>query len=88
MAKFTATVRLLDLEAPDRQSARQELEAKLAAGEVGRYQVIAIEGSPSPLPVRAPAAPERPKWWNTALGPLLLVGAIAWMLWFYWLLFE
>jgi hypothetical protein len=87
MGKFTATVRLLDLEGEDRQSARRELEEKLAAGAVGRYQVVALEAAPSPLPVRQLAPPERPKWFNTALGPLLLLGAIAWTLWFYWLLF-
>lgn len=87
MAKFTATIRLLDLEGEDRQSARRALEAKLQAGAVGRYQVVALEASPSPLPVRQPEPPTRPQWFNTALGPLLLLGAIAWTLWFYWLLF-
>jgi hypothetical protein len=82
MAHFTATIRLLDLEAEDRQSAKRELEAKLEAGEVGRYQVITLEATPSPLPVRQPAAPERPKWFNTALGPLLLLEPSLWALWF------
>lgn len=88
MAKFTATIRLLDLEGEDRQGARRELEAKLQAGQVGRYQVITLEATPSPLPIRQPMPPERPKWFNTALGPLILLGSIAWALWFYWLLFE
>ena len=85
MARFTATIRLLDLEAEDRQSAKHELENKLEAGRVGRYQVIALEAAASPLPVRT--APQRPKWFDTALGPLLLLGAVTWALWFYWLLF-
>lgn len=89
MAKFTATIRLLDLEGQDRQSARRELEAKLQAGAVGRYQVITIEAAPSPLPVRQPEPPrQRPTWFSTALGPLILLGSMTWALWFYWLLFE
>jgi len=88
MARFTATIRVLDLEAPDRVGARKQIEAKLQSGEVGRYQIVAVEPSASPLPVRQPRPPVRPKWVNTALGPLLLLGALAWTLWFYWLLFE
>jgi len=88
MAKFTATVKLLDIEGDDRQTVRHDLEQKLRNGEVGRYQVIVIEATPSPLPVRQPTPPLRPKWFNTALGPLILLGALAWALWFYWLLFE
>ena len=87
MAKFTATVRLLDLEADDKQGARGLLEAKMQAGAVGRYQVVSIDATPSPLPLRQPEPPSRPAWFNSAVGPLLLLGAISWTLWFYWLLF-
>lgn len=87
MAKFNATVRVFDLEAPDRQTARLQLEAKLQNGDLGRARVVAIEGAASPLPVRQPRL-VRPRWVNTALGPLLLLGAVVWMLWFYWLLFD
>ena len=88
MAKFSATIRLLDLEGEDGQSARRELEAKLQAGRVGRYQVITFEAAPSPLPVHQPMPPDRPKWFKSALGPLILLGSAAWALWFYWLLFD
>jgi hypothetical protein len=86
MARYTATVRLLDLEAIDPQAARKQLEEKLVAGRVGRYQVLVLEAEPSPLPVRQ-LPPTRPKWFETAFGPMLLFGALAWTLWFYWLLF-
>ena len=88
MAKFTATIRVFDVEAPNQQAARKQVEAHLASNALGRCQVVGIEPAAVPLPVRRPNPPVRPKWWNTALGPLLLLGALAWTLWFYWLLFE
>ena len=88
MAKFTATVRLLDIEGEDRKAARHELEQKLQTGKVGRYQVIALDASPSPLPVRQPADPERSRLVDSSVGPVLLLLALTWTLWFYWLLFE
>lgn len=88
MARFTATIRVLDVEAPDRVTARKLIESKLHGEAVGRYQIVAVEPSASPLPVRQPRPPARPRWVNTAIGPLLLLGAIAWTFWFYWLLFE
>lgn len=88
MAKFTATVRVFDVEAADRQTARRLLESQVQSSNLGRCQVIAVEPAAPPLPLRQPSRPVRPKWWTTALGPLLMLGAALWTLWFYWLLLE
>lgn len=88
MPRFNVTVRILDLDAPDRPTARRRMEAQLQAANLGRTQIVTVEPAASPLPVRQPNPPRRPKWLETALGPLLLLGALLWTLWFYWLLFE
>jgi hypothetical protein len=86
MAKYTATIRLLDLEGADRVEAKRVLDEKLQAGAVGRYQVVAIESIASPLPVRR--LPPRNVWLAPALGPILLLGALLSAVLFYWYLID
>ena len=86
MAKYTATIRLLDLEGDDRVEAKKLLDAKLQAGAVGRYQVVAIESIASPLPVRQ--LPPRNVWLVPVLGPILLLGSILFAVFFYWYLID
>ncbi|GIW41155.1 MAG: hypothetical protein KatS3mg076_1732 [Candidatus Binatia bacterium] len=84
MPRYHATVRLLEVDAADPATARRELEEKLSQSQLGRWQLLRLEPEASPLPLRH--ARGRLSRRASNLGPLLVIGALVWALWFYWLL--
>ncbi len=82
MPRYQATIRLFDAAGADRKQAQQRLEEQLRAAELGRWQVVAVNPEPPRLVVRA-RRPGRPAF-AQATGPLLLVGAFAYAMWFFW----
>jgi len=84
MPKFQATVRLYEVNGPDRAAAERALEQKLRDAGLGRWQVVSVTPTAPPLPVRHVRS--RAQQISRSAGPLLLLGTVAWALWFYWLL--
>lgn len=85
MVKYTSTIKLYDVTGPDAVGARKALEEKLQGADLGRWQIISITPDAPPLPVQRRSSRRIPP---SRLGPLFLIGAIAWAIWFYWLLLE
>jgi len=93
MAKFRATLRVLDLNADDPASAQRALEEKLKQAGLARHRVLSIEDEnvarrrrvrrPQPIvPARSPVP-------RSDAGGLLLVTAIAWVVFmFYYYVLE
>ncbi len=85
MPNYSATIRVFDVDGSDRAAAQRALEEKLQTAGLGRWQVVSVVGETSPLPVRQ--VPRVGRFADT-LGPMLILGAAAWALWFYSLLVE
>lgn len=85
--KFHATVRFFDVVGDDVPGARQALEEKLASAGLGRWQIVSVAPEPPPLVVRPPR-PGLSTAFPRASGPLLILGSVAYALWFFWLLLE
>jgi len=82
MPNYHATVRLFDINGSDKVSAQHALEEKLRSADLGRWQVVDLLVDAPPLPVqRFPPVRTNPaaRW----MGPLLILGAAAWAMWFY-----
>ncbi len=84
MPKYQATVRLYEVSGPDKVAAQRALEQKLRDAGLGRWQIVNVTPAAPPLPVRH--AGSRSRQISRSAGPLLLLGMVAWALWFYWLL--
>jgi hypothetical protein len=87
MQHFQATIRVRDLEGKDALSARETLQNRLRSASIENWRVVEI------LPVNAPVRPTDPATmrWRTdgrIAGKLMMLGAAAWALWFFSLLFE
>lgn len=85
MPNYHATVRLFDLNGDDKMSAQRALEETLQSADLGRWQIVEILADAPPLPVQR-FPPNRTSPLSRWLGPLLMLGALAWALWFYSLL--
>jgi hypothetical protein len=83
MPNYSATIRVFDVGGSDRAAAQHALEEKLQAAGLSRWQIVSVVGETSPLPVRQV---RRVGPFAEMLGPLLILGAAAWTLWFYLLL--
>ena len=85
MRKFQATVRV-NLDGRDAVTVRQLLEEELRKTQLTRWRLVSIDGEdakPRPLGgMRRPAIRRR----EINTGALLLVGAVTWAVWFFWLL--
>ncbi len=85
MRKFQATVRV-NLDGRDAVTVRQLLEEELRKTQLTRWRLVSIDGEdtkPRPLRgMRRPAVRHR----EINAGALLLVGAVTWAVWFFWLL--
>jgi len=87
MPNYHATVRVFDISGPDKVSAQHWLEEKLQDADLGRWQVVEVVTDAPPLPVRRVRRIKPPPL-SRSVGPLLILGAVAWALWFYWLLIQ
>ena len=85
MPNYHATVRLFDINGVDKISAQHAIEEKLQSADLGRWQIVEVLVDAPPLPVqRFPTS--RRNQLSRWLGPLLILGAMAWAVWFYSLL--
>ena len=87
MPKFRVTVRFVDLMGPDVLAVRQELEDRLRVAGTGAWRIVEV------APAHAQPAAEyegvaRRRADRDLAGKLMLMGAAAWALWFFWALVE
>lgn len=87
MPTYHATIRIFDVSGPDRVAAQRVLEERLRGAEVGRWQIVGLEADAPPIPVHRPVRARRSPV-SRYLGPLLILGAIGWAIWFYLILME
>jgi hypothetical protein len=92
MPKFRATLRVLDLNGEDPASAQRALEERLKAAGL-RHRILSVESDavarrrrslPPPVPART-----RPPLPSSDAGGILLVTAVAWIMFmFYYYVLE
>lgn len=94
MAKFRATLRVLDLTADDPAAAQRALEARLKEAGLAKHRILSIENEAvvrrrRTLQRAAQPVPARPPVPRSDAGGLLLVTAIAWVVFmFYYYVLE
>jgi len=92
MPKYRATVQVSGLAGENARAVRATLDEQLRKGGLEHCRVIAVDiDAPGPPPERravmeyaADARRDRP----IDVGALLLVGAVAWAIWFFWLMLS
>ena len=90
MAKFRATVRVVELDGADASSVQKALEERLRQSGFERWRVLSVEAEGSPRPAREnhrPIGLPRRRRSSDARG-LLLVAAATWAIWFFWFISE
>jgi hypothetical protein len=85
MANYRAVVRFTDIPGPDVLTARRSLEERLQSSAIGNWRVVDIvpEGIPASRRARARWRADR-----DIAAKLMLVGAVVWAMWFFWVLVD
>ena len=92
MPKYRATVQVSGLAGESPRAVRSALDAQLRQVGLEHCRVVAVDiDAPArvvdpPQPAAVSREPDRDR--SIDLGALLLVGAVAWAIWFFWLLLS
>jgi hypothetical protein len=87
MTHFRATVRFLDLVGKDALAARTTLEERLRTTGIEHWRVLEISPANAKVPPGGSAA-ERWRVDQQIAAKILLLGALVWALWFFWILAD
>jgi hypothetical protein len=90
MPKYRATVHVSGLAGDNPRAVRSALDAQLRQIGLEHWRVVALDVDAPPRvvsPSAPPIAREPDRDRPVDAGALLLVGAAAWAIWFFWLLF-
>jgi len=89
MARFEATVRILDVTESDAPAARRAIEERLRDAGFTRWHILSL-GVQGAMVRAVPRPPRRARRVEVSYagGGLLVAAVVAWTLWFFWLLAE
>jgi hypothetical protein len=90
MPKYRATVQVSGLTGDSPRAVRSALDEQLRKSGLENCRVVALDVD-APFPTAAPprsATPPPPRGRQIDAGGLLLVGAAAWAIWFFWMMLS
>ena len=82
MPTYHATIRLLDVTAPNPGEARAVLKSRLRDANIGRWQLVSLRAQGARVAARGRLRQRQIP--PARLAPLLLVGGLMLALWLYW----